>query len=112
MSIGKTIKERRIELGYSQTELAQKCKVTPPCVCQWEKDKRKPDALSLVNLSVALHTSTDSLLGRPINDYSELLADPTAHEILIGFDKLADDQKDALYYFADFLKKRMPRGVF
>ena len=109
INIGKVLKERRNALGYSQTDLAHKCGVTPACVCQWEGSKRKPDANSLVTLSKVLHVSIDSLLGRPDFSHQKIYKDPIARKIMQGFDDLSDDKKSALFHFVQYLKER--RGM-
>ena len=106
MDIGSMIKNRRIELGYSQTDLAHKCEVTPPCICQWEKNKRKPDARSLVRLSKTLNMSTDALLGRQDFSHQKIWQDPIARRIMEGFDDLSDEQRSVMYHFVQFLKSK------
>lgn len=63
MEIGKTIRALRKDLGYSQTELANKLFVSQDTVSLWELDKSLPDLNALVLMSQIFCVSTDYILG-------------------------------------------------
>lgn len=63
MNIGKLIKELRIEMKITQTELAKKLNTTQDTISLWELGKSYPDIFSLVKLSKIFNVSTDYLLG-------------------------------------------------
>ena len=60
------IQELRIEMGFSQRELAQKLKVSPGNLCDWEKGRTQPDVTKLIEIADALDVSIDELVGREI----------------------------------------------
>lgn len=66
MTLGERIKNRREELGLSQTELAERCGVkTPNAVSRWENDKTEPGLETIGLISQALHVSVEYLLALP-----------------------------------------------
>lgn len=62
MTFGQKIKHRREELGYTQTELAQKTQTSQPYISRLEKDDFNPSTQMIVNIAVALNLSIDYLL--------------------------------------------------
>ena len=62
-AIGLRIRERRTALGMTQTGLAQKLGITAQAVSKWETGMGCPDVYVLPDLSRALETSIDALLG-------------------------------------------------
>ena len=63
MNIGKLIKELRIEMKLTQTELAKKLNTTQDTISLWELGKSFPDIFSLIKISQIFNVSTDFLLG-------------------------------------------------
>lgn len=57
------IKERREELGMTQTELAQKVGVEQSSVARWERGATSPTAANLMKLSQVLNCTLDRLAG-------------------------------------------------
>ena len=105
-SVGKRIKQLREGLGYSQTGLAHTAGTTPAAVSQWENGTRKPSFDSLRKIAAPLHTTTDYLLGKERIDVAEILANPTAAQILQGFDDLPQNDQDSMLSFYGYLKSR------
>ncbi|AMR53163.1 helix-turn-helix domain-containing protein [Listeria monocytogenes] len=64
MSLGKRIAFLRKKTGISQTELANKLKVSPSSVAMWETDQRALKDDTLVRLADFFNVPTDYLLGR------------------------------------------------
>ena len=62
MSLGKRIRTRRLELSFTQDQLAKFLKVTPQHISALEQDKRTPSLNSLVNIARFLGVTTDFLL--------------------------------------------------
>lgn len=60
--IGENLKGLRERKGLTQEKLASLCKVSPECICQYEKNKRKPNIDILKSLSQALDCSVDDLI--------------------------------------------------
>lgn len=70
MKIGKAIKAIRTEVGLSQGDLADKCKITQAALSQIESDKTKPSDDTLAKISEALGASVSLiyLMAIDIND--------------------------------------------
>ena len=71
MEIGKTIKQHRTELGWSQEALAEKAYVSRQTVSNWENDKNYPDINSLVLMAEVFGVSLDSLVKGDIEKMQE-----------------------------------------
>lgn len=61
--VGKRIKKQRMEINYSQEQLAASTNCSYRCIQKWESGKTMPRAQMLCNLAKALHVSSDWLLG-------------------------------------------------
>ncbi|PMM41248.1 helix-turn-helix domain-containing protein [Vibrio splendidus] len=57
MSIGSVLKERRIELGVKQEDLAEQMTVTVQTVSKWERNVTEPKASQVLKLSEVLNIS-------------------------------------------------------
>ena len=62
LKIGKTIKQHRTQLGWSQEVLAEKAYVSRQTVSNWETEKSYPDVHSLLILSDLFGVSLDELI--------------------------------------------------
>lgn len=58
------LKERREQLGFSQSSLAERVCVTQQVIAAYEKGIRKPNSDIVIELCNALDCSADYLLGR------------------------------------------------
>ncbi len=63
MSIGKRIKDIRLERNLSQTEFAIRIGTTQDSISLWENDKRLPDTIYIINMCKEFNVSADYLLG-------------------------------------------------
>lgn len=63
---GARLKLLRQALGLKQADLAEKLKVSTPAIAVYETGKREPSLKNLIQLSRALNTTTDWLLGEPL----------------------------------------------
>ena len=63
MSIGKRIKDLRLERNLSQTEFAIRIGTTQDSISLWENDKRLPDTIYIINICNEFNISADYLLG-------------------------------------------------
>jgi len=59
MTVGERIGRRRLEIGWSQVQLADAAELTSSAVSLFESNKRKPSFNALQKLSAALKVSTD-----------------------------------------------------
>lgn len=63
MSLGERIRDRRMELGISQRELAERLDVEQPMVCYIERDTKYPTLLLGWKIAKALGCTVEYLLG-------------------------------------------------
>ena len=63
MSIGKIIRELRIENKMTQSGLAEILHLSQDTISLWELDKSLPDINSLITLSKTFGVTTDYILG-------------------------------------------------
>ncbi len=80
MSLGKKIKEARIQAGLSQTEMAERLSVSRQAVTKWENDKGLPDIMNLKSISQLLDVSVDYLLDDEALEVMNLLKQPIQME--------------------------------
>lgn len=57
-----SIRQARMNAGYSQEKLAQEIGVVQPAVAMWESGKQYPTVTNLKKLSKVLNCSIDELL--------------------------------------------------
>lgn len=60
----KRLKEARLNIGYTQTELAEKLQTTQGAYQKWESGAREPNVETIFELSLILDVTVDYLLGR------------------------------------------------
>lgn len=63
MSFGERIRNRRVALGYSQAQLAERVGVSRNTVAGWETDHSRPDLSTLPALCTALKMSLNAFFG-------------------------------------------------
>ncbi len=67
-NIGKKIKEKRLEYGWSLDKLAQKSRISKTYLWQLEENQSdRPSGEKLYNLALALDLSIAELLGKKLN---------------------------------------------
>ncbi len=71
MALCERIKERRQEMGMTQSQLAELVGVTPQAISKWENGVGSPDISLIVPLANALRITTDELLEHK-NAFQEL----------------------------------------
>lgn len=70
MRINEIIKEKRLEKGYTQEQMAELLGITAPAVNKWEKGLSVPDSSMLVSLAEELDISVSTLLGEVVQEES------------------------------------------
>ena len=110
MSVATRIKNRRIDMGVTQTQLAKRAKLTPAAISQFESGARKPSFDALSKLAGALRVTTDYLLGKKELGYEDLLADPRVSVMFRGMMELSESDKEAMLEFYEFLKNRKEKN--
>lgn len=68
MTIGEKIILYRETLGMSQTKLAQKARITGPCLSNYENDKRKPELEAFMRLCKAIGITMDKFMDDVVVD--------------------------------------------
>lgn len=67
MDLGKILKAKRKEKGWSQEILSEKMQIARPTISNWEGNKTLPDISNLLKLSVLFGMTLDDLLKEEIN---------------------------------------------
>lgn len=99
MSTSDRIIKRRLELGFSQTDLAKRAGLKPPAISQYESGNRNPSYEALIKLSNAMNVSTDYLIsGKEI--LFNNINDKNTKVLLKILDILPAEQKDKLLEYA------------
>jgi transcriptional regulator with XRE-family HTH domain len=106
MSVGERIKNRRIELGISQTQLAKKASLTSASISQFESGSRKPSFDVISKLALALEINTDYLLGNNHEKGKSVTIEPEYAEIISIIKELSEENKKLLLDFLEFAKYR------
>ena len=99
MTTGEKIKARRLELGLTQVDLANRICVTKSYINRMEHDTCNIPLARMKALSVALSCSPAELVG----DYQEERGSVIELEMIAS--KLSEDRIGALIQYAKFLAK-------
>lgn len=106
-TVGKRIKEKREEAGWTQTGLAKIAGITPSALSQIESGDRFPSTLVLHKLAKALSTSIDYLLdNKKEEDLSDLLRNKEIEVLFRTFKDLSKKDKDMILEHIKFLKSK------
>lgn len=104
MSIGNTLKNRRIALNIKQEDLAEQLGVTDQTVSKWERDLTEPKASQVCQLSQILKiTEKEICRGTLINSKNDpfefvrkvsvLMREIPHTELLVGMQDFIDDEE-------------------
>ena len=89
---GNRIKELRLEMEWTQQDLADKLKTTKQAVSQYERGVRKPDLDTVVALCDIFNVSGDYLLGR--SPVVPRLVDTTEKRIIDKYRTLSEVEQE------------------
>lgn len=93
--IGNRIRDRRKELGLTQTDIHEKCGIASGALSQMESGSRTPSALTLYKLSTALNCSTDWLItGNSMNSQNLQLTEQEENALMIMRELPPDDREE------------------
>lgn len=96
------MKSQRKHLQLTQKQLAEQIGTTQGTICDYESGRSSPSAKAIAQLAVALHTSTDYLLGladKPTPpSFSESVMQKDA-ELLTLFQMLQPDKQERVIGF-------------
>lgn len=62
MTLGNKIRNRHVELGLTQPELAEKTKLTQPTISRIEENRFTPKATTLIVLAISLDLAPNAFL--------------------------------------------------
>lgn len=82
MELAEQIKQRRIERGMSQEDLAERIYVSRQTISNWENDKTYPDVQSLLLLSVLFDTTVDELIKGDVKAMEEIVNSKEAYKAM------------------------------
>lgn len=92
-NLGERISELLKKNGLSQRELAELVGVTEVSMSRYIKGDRVPKGPIIANIAVALHTTSDYLLGQEAEEDSELAYYQTQRAIARNASKWSQKQK-------------------
>jgi len=103
MTIGNTLKDRRISLSIKQEDIAEQMSVTVQTVSKWERDLTEPKASQVCQLSQILKiTEKEICRGTTTSDKSDpfefvrkvsiLMKEIPHTELLVGMQEFIDDE--------------------
>ena len=102
--------EMRKQRGYTQKHLAELLGISPTRLNYWEKGKREPDVVNILEIAKTLDVSIDYLIGnsdnpqRRIIDVLLQIEDRIKKQLLADFDRLTyEGQHKVREYIADLL---------
>jgi transcriptional regulator with XRE-family HTH domain len=109
------IKQRRIELGWSQAELARRMFVSQPSVAEWESGRKAPHLKNMARLAMLLGVSFDwlstgrgdmlppagAMTRQESAEFDWLL--PEERQLLSSYSRLKPAQRAALLGFLETL---------
>ena len=106
--IGKTIQEKRKELGLTQAQVAEQLGVTAPAVNRWEKGLSYPDSTLLAPLARLLKTDLNELFSfyHSLSDKERDLIVQKASNLL-----LHNDDDAAMAYMDDMVRENLSDGL-
>lgn len=102
--IANRIKTKRVELGLSQKNLAERVGVTPPAINRFEKGEKSPSVDTLLKLAKALGVSTDFLLGAESGE--DIFIDKDVSEAFKDFKALSLGHRQMVLANIKFLKSQ------
>lgn len=111
-SIGTRIKQRRNELGLTQTQVGQETGISSGNMSDIENGHKLPSTPALISLSNALDCSIDWILkGESLN--REIAIDKRECKLLYGFRNLSEENKEELMEILEIKlrKSSMVSGV-
>lgn len=105
--IGLRIKNRRKELGLTQTQITRTVGISSGNMSDFETGKKLPSALSLIALSDILECSTDWILtGQTYKSEQNFLTNESEKQLINLFHQLPEDEQEE---FLGMLQLRIQR---
>ena len=110
MTFGEKIKSARLSKKFTQKQLADLIGAKHNSVCDWEKDKSKPDMDTIELICGALDVNPSYLMGTKSDDdygniIGNLMNEPDLLDMIEDFRLLSDDDKKAIRQIISSLAK-------
>lgn len=98
-TIGQRIKERRLELKYSQRSLGKRAGVAHVTISQWERDETSPRGDNLFNLAEALSVEPGWIIrgdssNEPDSERAAIVLTSQQKQLIDLFEKLPVSEKE------------------
>ncbi|HGE71530.1 TPA: XRE family transcriptional regulator [Candidatus Poribacteria bacterium] len=106
MDISERIKNLRVNLKMTQTQLAKNAGLTSAAISQFEAGTRKPSFDALSKLANAFNVSTDFLLGKKEEDQKEIQIADEYIEMIRNIMNFSEENKQLMFEFYEFVKNR------
>lgn len=111
MTFGEKIKQARTAKKLTQKQLAEKINVKHNSICDWEKDKCKPDVDTIELLCGVLEVTPTYLMGsKSDDDYADiignLMSEPDILDFIEEYKSLDKEDKKAIKQIVSSLNKR------
>ncbi|MGB9596599.1 MAG: helix-turn-helix domain-containing protein [Candidatus Poribacteria bacterium] len=110
MDIGERIKNLRVNLKMTQTQLAKNAGLTSAAISQFEAGTRKPSFDALSKLASAFNVSTDFLLGKKEEDQQEISIAKEYIEMIQNIMNFSEENKKLMFELYEFVKNRNSKG--
>lgn len=96
IGIGERIKTRRKELGFSQTDIYERCDITSGALSKIENGKTTPSIIAFYKLSQVLECDMNWLATGISSNMQKTNICKLEEELLNGFRELPEDDKEEL----------------
>jgi len=109
VEIGQRIKDARVRLGLTQTDLARLLKVRQSAISQWESAARLPDIDNRIRLSSHLRIPLNELMPEVSAIPVGALDDPQVRRLIDNFAALGARERDAIDLLAEKFREALER---
>ncbi len=107
MGFSEQLKKARLNMNYTQQEVADLMGITKSTYCGYETGKRQPDVAKIKQLATILNTSGDILLETGFEDItSELDIDDEARQLAQQYSLLNDSDRELIKKMIDSLAEK------
>ncbi len=107
MGFSEQLKKARLNMNYTQQEVADLMGITKSTYCGYETGKRQPDVAKIKQLATILNTSGDILLETGFEDItSELDINDEARQLAQQYSLLNDSDRELIKKMIDSLAEK------
>ena len=109
MNVGDNLRNKRIEAGFKQSEVAEKIGVGRTTISSWETNRTEPSIGDIERLANLYHCLKTDLIGADATDYLKL-TNKKEIDLVLAFRKSPQDTKkfiERMLLYAEAIGKRM-----